>query len=153
MLSLNVMAAAECQGEMVVPMYSCINPAGGMDVRLYIMEFQTCSKGKIVELDRTVSVMNFENAGDEVEGADVQIQFQAERSYHDRARRVDDVTFQKPVSARASFGEQKIEMTFSNRLEPMFAGDLQHHMPGTFRILSRTGKVIRSGKLSCDIIH
>jgi len=153
LLSLSAMAAPECQGEMMVPSYNCINPQAGQDLRLYIMEFQTCVNGKIVELDRTVSVMNFSNTGDDLEATDVQIEYQAKRSYHDRARRVDDLTFLKPISAVATFGDKTAHLTMTNKLQPMFAGDQSFHMPGSFKIVNAAGVTIKSGKLSCFIDH
>lgn len=153
LLGLSAAAAPECSGEMMVPNYSCINPKAGSDIRLYIMEFQTCKNGKIVELDRRVDMMNFSLTGDAIDGTDLEIQYQDKRSYYDRARRVDDLTFLMPVSAQATFGTKRVEMTITNKLRPMYEGDQSYHLPGSFKIISAAGKVVESGKLSCFLGH
>lgn len=153
LISLSAFSASECQGIMVVPSYTCINPDSGVDLRLSVMEFQTCENGKIVDLDRTESVINFSNNENQMDGENLEIVYQDSRSYYDRANRVDDLTFIKPVSVKATFGTKTITMALSNRLKPIFEGSPDLHIPGTFKILNKSGKVEKNGKLTCAIIH
>ena len=45
----------ECSYD-AVPELSCLNPNGGSeDVRLYVMEMQTCQGGNVTKLDRAVT--------------------------------------------------------------------------------------------------
>lgn len=151
LLSFNVFAA-ECQGPVVVPSYNCITPDGKTDLRFSVMEFQTCEDGKITELDRYVSLMKFDGSQIiMVPEEEIQVKFEAERRYYDRAHRVDDLTFIHPTSVTAEYQGLRIELDLPNKLVPIYRGSLERHMPGTFK-LSKAGRSV-TGKLSCSIFN
>lgn len=148
----------ECSGEMAVPSFNCLNPVGGADVRLYIMEFQTCKNNNIEELDRTVTGMNIvsDKSVDDIHSIgseDITINYSSNRVLIDAKNRVDNLSFVMPTDAIIKDGTTTIEMKISNQTELDFKGAAsdQVHFKGTFKIIKADGNVSKKGKLQCFV--
>lgn len=139
--------ARECEGQMIVPSFSCLNPMSGADVRLYIMEYQTCANGKIVELDRTVMGMN---EGEAITEANISIVFTAARTKIDAERRVDNLTFLMPKEVTMVMEGAVIDISVSETSKIDSNGNF--YFPGTFSVKKSNGKV-KNGKLICSVEH
>lgn len=145
LLSLPAFAKSECQDFIAVPSYQCLNIQGDYDLRFSIMEFQTCEQGKITKLDRLVTLIK-------VKGSDVlsipeeaiDVEYESERRYYDRSNRVDDLTFIYPKSATASHEGKTYRLALSNKKMPL---------SGKFEVLNSQGKIVKTGKLSCDVLR
>ncbi len=146
LLSAFNLQAQECDGEVVVPSLTCLNPMGGADVRLYIMEFQTCQNGKIIELDRNIIGMNDGNA---VYGSDIQITYSESRQKIDAANRVDHLSFLMPKEVKMIDGNQSIEMMISTKTAVDGSGSL--HYLGSFKTFKTDGTLDKKGKLICSV--
>jgi hypothetical protein len=146
-------AESECQGEMVVASYNCINLKPGLDVRLNIMEFQTCEEGKITELTRNVTVMKF--GGDLAEPSPeiIDVVYSPERVLYEPTERVDHLTFLYPVSLKAQDGKNTIVMNMTNKLQPIFKGSYDKHMPATLEYFNESGALLKKGNLSCTLFR
>jgi hypothetical protein len=148
-------ASTECSGEMMTPNYSCMNLMGGYDIRLSIIEFQTCENGKITELDRMCSLMIFGKNGDftSIPESDLNITYNSERSTYDPEHSVGDLTFLYPTKVTASDETRNFSITLSNKLQPLPQNPLERHMPATFEVSDKSGKIIKRGNLSCSLFR
>ncbi len=143
--------ARDCEGDFTMVTYSCINPMPGADVRLTIIEHQTCERGEVTKLDRILSVMRFTNTDDRYMGEDKLEITYGPRAHHDPARSVDFLTFEKPLSVVAHDEKSDILMNLSSKLVQI-PGLLEKHYPGTFKIVrNEDQKTLYTGKLSCSI--
>ncbi|MBC7715101.1 MAG: hypothetical protein H7177_17275 [Rhizobacter sp.] len=145
----------ECRDEIATPGLTCINPVGGADVRLYIIEFQTCKDGNISELDRSILGMNVvsQKRVDDIHTIDadnISIQYAEKRILIDAKNRVDDLSFLMPKTATIVDGDQTIEMSVSDKTEPDYEGSLDSHYVGAFKLSKANGKVVK-GKLICSV--
>ncbi|MBY0412619.1 MAG: hypothetical protein K2Q18_00565, partial [Bdellovibrionales bacterium] len=155
MLSMNTFSN-ECAGEMVVPSLTCMNLRGvGADVRLYMMEFQTCENGKIKELDRTTTGMHVlsQRKIDDIHtinSEEMEIIFADKRAYIDAENRADYLTFLMPKEVKMLDGDTVVEMKITDKLEPDYEGASSTHFKGTFKVTKANGKV-STGKLGCFV--
>lgn len=146
----------ECSGEIVVPSLSCINPMPGADVRLYIMEFQTCQDEKITELDRSISGMNVvsRRSVDDIHSItaeNIEVTFAEERVLIDAHDRVDNLSFQMPTDVKMTDGDQTIQMKITTKKAPDYEGASSRHFTGSFKVVDSAGKVTKNGKLACFV--
>lgn len=145
----------ECAGELVVPSMNCINLRGGTDVRLYIMEFQTCENGSITALDRSVLGMNVtsQSSVDDIHtinAENIEIAYAPKRVLIDPKERVDFLSFIMPKEVKMIDGETLIEMSVSDKLEADYEGASSTHFKGTFKVTKPNGKIV-TGKLGCFV--
>lgn len=150
--------ANDCSGDIAVPSLTCMNPVGGADVRLYMMEFQTCKAGKITELDRSITglyVVSETKLEDihSIDADNMDIVYSEKRSAIDAKYRVDDLTFLMPKSVKMNDGDKTIEMNITDKTELDYngAGPDQNHFIGSFKIVKADGKVYKKGKLICFV--
>ncbi len=160
MLSFNALAdlSKDCAGEMVVPSLSCLNPMPGADVRLYIMEFQTCKNEKITEFDRSVSGLNVlsQRSVDDIHSItseNIEVTYAEKRTLIDANERVDNLSFQMPTEAKLIDGEQTILMKITDKTQPDYEGATSRHFTGSFKVVDSAGKIIKNGKLACFVSH
>ena len=145
LLSAYSLQARECEGRMIVPSFSCLNPMNGADVRLYIMEYQTCEKGKIVELGRSVTGMN---DGEAITESTISIEYASTRTKIDAERRVDNLTFLMPKVATMVMEGAVIDISVSEKSKIDSNGNF--FFPGTFVVKKADGKE-KKGKLICSV--
>lgn len=147
----------ECAYEIAVPSFNCFNPRGA-DVRLYIMEFQTCKDNSITQLDRSITGMNILSQYKledlhSISSDDIVINYSDKRILIDADNRVDNLSFLLPTDVTMKDGDNTIEMKITNKTEPDFQGAAsdQVHFKGTFQILKADGQIAKKGKLNCFV--
>jgi hypothetical protein len=139
------------EAEMVVPSLTCLNPDGGNDVRLYIMEFQSCNKGEIKKIEKTVSGFAFSEPQDTYQANKVDVVYGSRIVMDDR---VDNLTFELPSSALITTKYGKYELTITNTLVPTYEGAEQYgdmSFGGSFKQLSLSGELVAEGRLLCNV--
>lgn len=158
MFSFNALADLnkECSGEIVVPSLSCINPMPGADVRLYIMEFQTCQDEKITELERSLTGLNVvsKRSVDDIHSItadNIEITYAEKRTLIDAQDRVDNLSFQMPTDVKMIDGDQTIVMKITNKTAPDYEGATSRHFTGSFKVVDASGKITKNGKLACFV--
>lgn len=150
--------AADCQGEMVTPIYMCTHTEAGTDIRLYVQEYQTCENGKITRLDRDYNGLYNHAEGTAADSAminqdQVQITFAPQRTrVPDRA---DDLTMDYPTAATLTVPDGRVEMQMTTTIAPDYEGATtdEEHYVGTFQRYDVKGAKLEEGPLSCFVVQ
>jgi len=140
-----------------VPAFDCINPDDGVDIRLLVMEYQTCKDGNVTAVDRDTSALYVKVPGvadqiDDLRDANVQLTLSGQRV------QLDDwgsqVSIDLPRAAVVKDGDTTFQLEIPGNIEKEEAGVsiTGFHYPGSFRQLDKSGQVVATGRLQCLII-
>lgn len=131
----------ECSGEIVVPSLVCTT-LNDPDIRLYMLEFQTCQNEKIVQLDRHILGMTVFSPNEihTIMEEDITIAYAEKRSLIDPENRVDNLSFLLPRDVKIIDGETTIEMKVNYDKE----------FKASFKMTGSNGEVLE-GPLDCSV--